>query len=60
VFDEALNRLLVRSLSTVAVDIRSGKGGVAVELVDGRQDTQRASGGGPRRGTWITYTVKSI
>jgi hypothetical protein len=60
VFDEALDRLLVRTLSSVTVDIRSGKGGVVIDLVDGRQDASAAQIDGPRRGTWITYTVTSI
>ena len=38
VLDDAVDKLLVRTLSSVDVDIRSAKGRVAVKLVDGRQE----------------------
>lgn len=60
VFDEALDRLLVRTLSAVNVDIRSGAGRVVVDLVDGRMTGDRGTVGRSRRGTWITYTVTTI
>jgi hypothetical protein len=60
VFDEALDRLLVRSLSAVTIDIRSGAGRVVVDLVDGRMNADRGTVGRSRRGTWITYTVRTI
>jgi hypothetical protein len=60
VFDEAIDRLLVRHRSAVKVDIRSGAGRVVVDLVDGRKDADRGTVGRPRRGTWITYTVTTI
>jgi hypothetical protein len=60
VFGEALDRLLVRTLSAVSVDIRSGAGRVVVDLVDGRMNADRGSVGRSRRGTWITYTVTTI
>lgn len=60
VFDDALDRMLVRTTSSVNIDIRSAKGRVVVDLVDGRQEANPGSVGRPRRGTWITYTVRTI
>jgi hypothetical protein len=60
VFHDALEKLLVRNKSSVAMDIRSARGRVTVGLYDGRQVAEPLSVGRPRRGTWITYTVSSI
>jgi hypothetical protein len=60
VLGEAVDKLLVRTMSSVTVDIRSGNGRVSVDLVDGRQEPNRGTVGRSRRGTWITYTVTTI
>lgn len=60
VLDDAASKVLVRTMSSVRVDIRSSKGRIVVDLVDGRQEPRPESISGPRRGTWITYTVTTI
>lgn len=55
-----VNRALVRAQSSVVIEIRSSKGGVLLDLVDGRVRPQGATVERPRRGTWITYTVATI
>lgn len=60
VFDDALDQLLRRENSSVAVDIRSGKGRVIVDLVDGETRPRRGTVGRSRRGTWITYTITTV
>jgi len=60
VFDVALENELVRQQSSGRIDIRSGKGRVAVELVGGVKKIITPAVDHSRRGTWITYTVTSI
>jgi hypothetical protein len=60
VFEETLDRMLVRTMSAVTVDIRSAKGRVIVDLIDGRQQANPGTVERARRGTWITYTVTSV
>jgi hypothetical protein len=60
VFDKAVEDQLVRSMSAATLDIRSGKGRVAVELVAGHKKVTAPPVDAPRRGTWITYTVASV
>jgi len=55
-----VNRALVRARSAVRIEIRSARGGVLLDLVDGRVDPRPATVERPRRGTWITYTVATI
>lgn len=57
---EDVNRLLAPARSAVKIEIRSAKGGVLLELLDGRIEPRPASVERPRRGTWITYTVMTI
>lgn len=60
VFDDALDQMLKRATSSVTVDIRSGKGRVVVDLLDGETRPRRGTVGRARRGTWITYTVTTV
>jgi len=60
VLDVALDRLLIRSRSSVSIDIRSAKGWVIVDLVDGRQSVGPGRSPQSRRGTWITYVVETV
>jgi len=60
VLDDAMKKLLVRAKSAVELDIRSSKGRVVVDLLDGRQDARAGRVENPRRGTWITYTVTAV
>jgi hypothetical protein len=57
---EDVNRVLVRAQSSVNIEIRSAKGGVVLEMLDGRVEPRPATVELPRRGTWITYTVTTI
>ncbi len=59
-FDEALETDLVRAQSAAQIEIRSSKGRVAVEIVDGRQKAEGQDVLKPRRGTWITYTITTV
>jgi hypothetical protein len=60
VFDAALESALVATRSTATIDIRSGSGRVGVELVAGDRKVSDYRHNVPRRGTWITYTVRSV
>jgi hypothetical protein len=55
-----VNRVLVRAQSAVHIEIRSAKGGVVLDLLDGRVAPRPARVERARRGTWITYTVRTI
>lgn len=55
-----ISRLLVQAKSAVKIEIRSAKGGVELDLLDGRIDSRPARVERARRGTWITYTVTTI
>jgi anti-sigma regulatory factor (Ser/Thr protein kinase) len=55
-----VSRALVRAVSSVQIEIRSAKGGVVLDLVDGRVGSRPANVERARRGTWITYTVRTI
>jgi hypothetical protein len=60
VFDDSLAKLMTQSGSAVTIDLRSGEGRVVVELVDGRKKAERGTVGRGRRGTWITYVVRTV
>jgi anti-sigma regulatory factor (Ser/Thr protein kinase) len=60
VFDDASHELLKRENSSVRIDIRSAKGRVVVDFIDGRTRAEAGSVVRSRRGTWITYTVTSV
>lgn len=60
VLDDAVDKALVRANSSVNLDIRSSRGRVVVDLVDGRQQPRAEPISRPRRGTWITYTVTTV
>jgi hypothetical protein len=55
-----VNRVLVRAQSAVHIEIRSAKGRVVLDLLDGRVAPRPARVERARRGTWITYTVRTI
>jgi len=60
VFDDSLAKLMTQSSSAVTIDLRSGEGRVVVELIDGRKKAERGTVGRGRRGTWITYVVRTV
>jgi anti-sigma regulatory factor (Ser/Thr protein kinase) len=60
VLDQALGAQLRRAMSSLALDLRSGRGRVGVRLVDEAVRVDLPPPAEPRRGTWVTYEVISI
>ncbi len=60
VFDDSLEKLMTQSNSAVTIDVRAGEGRVVIEIVDGQVKAEPGLVPRGRRGTWITYVVRTV